>query len=232
MRAVGDRPDAHRLRAPIVLLWRAGLRISEARALNERDLDRFRGAGARSARKRRQPARGWDGPLSMGAAPTRGSRFAATSRPERQPDSRPRSRPAFVVARASSRRRRQSRNARQARTPAAPRRRTSSRRPLRRPSARIPGGSPIASGCASGDESGTLRSGCRCFLGSDSQSVESNRPKKPSRVSGSAPRPVSPPPGDARRHSTISGRRATRSAASCQLVAHDQHAAVQGGDLA
>ena len=27
MRAVGDRPDAHRLRALIVLLWRAGLRI-------------------------------------------------------------------------------------------------------------------------------------------------------------------------------------------------------------
>jgi hypothetical protein len=28
MRAVGDRPDAHRLRALIVLLWRAGPRIS------------------------------------------------------------------------------------------------------------------------------------------------------------------------------------------------------------
>jgi site-specific recombinase XerD len=33
MRAVGDRPDAHRLRVLIVLLWRAGLRISEALAL-------------------------------------------------------------------------------------------------------------------------------------------------------------------------------------------------------
>ena len=32
MRAVGDRPDGHRLRALIVLQWRAGLRISEALA--------------------------------------------------------------------------------------------------------------------------------------------------------------------------------------------------------
>ena len=44
MRAVGDRPDGHRLRALIVLLWRAGLRISEALALQESDLDRGRGA--------------------------------------------------------------------------------------------------------------------------------------------------------------------------------------------
>ena len=35
---------AHRLRALIVLLWRAGLRISEALALQESDLDRARGA--------------------------------------------------------------------------------------------------------------------------------------------------------------------------------------------
>ncbi len=44
MRAVGDRPDAHRLRVLIVMLWRAGLRISEALALQESDLDRGRGA--------------------------------------------------------------------------------------------------------------------------------------------------------------------------------------------
>src|SRR2546430_4341160 len=44
MRTVGDRPDAHRLRALIVLLWRAGLRISEALSLQESDLDRTRGA--------------------------------------------------------------------------------------------------------------------------------------------------------------------------------------------
>ena len=44
MRAVGDRPDGHRLRAPIVVLWRAGLRIGEALALQESDLGRGRGA--------------------------------------------------------------------------------------------------------------------------------------------------------------------------------------------
>jgi integrase len=44
MRTVGDRAEGRRLRALIVLLWRAGLRISEALALQERDLDRSRGA--------------------------------------------------------------------------------------------------------------------------------------------------------------------------------------------
>ena len=44
MRSVGDRADGHRLRALIVLLWRAGLRISEALGLQESDLARARGA--------------------------------------------------------------------------------------------------------------------------------------------------------------------------------------------
>jgi len=44
MRATGDGPDAVRLRGVIVVLWRAGLRISEALALNETDLDPDRGA--------------------------------------------------------------------------------------------------------------------------------------------------------------------------------------------
>ena len=44
MSAVGDRSDGHRLRALVVLLWRAGLRISEALSLQENDLDRTRGA--------------------------------------------------------------------------------------------------------------------------------------------------------------------------------------------
>jgi integrase len=44
MRIVGDRADGDRLRALIVLLWRAGLRISEALSLQESDLDRARGA--------------------------------------------------------------------------------------------------------------------------------------------------------------------------------------------
>jgi integrase len=44
MRAVGDRADGQRLRAMIVLLWRAGLRIGEALDLQESDLDGTRGA--------------------------------------------------------------------------------------------------------------------------------------------------------------------------------------------
>src|ERR687883_1876670 len=44
MRAAGDRPDGLRLRGLIVVLWRAGLRISEALALLETDLDPTRGA--------------------------------------------------------------------------------------------------------------------------------------------------------------------------------------------
>lgn len=44
MRAAGATPEGVRLRAIIVILWRAGLRISEALALNETDLDPERGA--------------------------------------------------------------------------------------------------------------------------------------------------------------------------------------------
>jgi site-specific recombinase XerC len=44
MRAAGDRGDGLRLRALIVLLWRAGMRISEALGLNATDLDARRGA--------------------------------------------------------------------------------------------------------------------------------------------------------------------------------------------
>ena len=43
MRAVGDSVHGRRLRGLIVLLWRAGLRISEALALGEPDLDPRRG---------------------------------------------------------------------------------------------------------------------------------------------------------------------------------------------
>jgi site-specific recombinase XerD len=44
MQAAGDAPDGLRLRGVIVMLWRAGLRISEALSLNETDLDPDRGA--------------------------------------------------------------------------------------------------------------------------------------------------------------------------------------------
>jgi integrase len=44
MRHAGDRPHGIRLRGLIVVMWRAGLRISEALALTESDLDEARGA--------------------------------------------------------------------------------------------------------------------------------------------------------------------------------------------
>jgi site-specific recombinase XerC len=44
MRVVGDDADGVRLRGLIIVLWRAGLRISEALALAESDLDSSRGA--------------------------------------------------------------------------------------------------------------------------------------------------------------------------------------------
>jgi site-specific recombinase XerD len=44
MRAAGDSPEGARLRGVIVVMWRAGLRISEALALAESDLDPTRGA--------------------------------------------------------------------------------------------------------------------------------------------------------------------------------------------
>jgi len=44
MRVAGENPNGQRLRALSVILWRAGLRISEALALQENDLDHVRGA--------------------------------------------------------------------------------------------------------------------------------------------------------------------------------------------
>jgi integrase len=44
MRAAGENRAGLRLRGVIVVLWRAGLRISEALALSETDLDRARGS--------------------------------------------------------------------------------------------------------------------------------------------------------------------------------------------
>jgi integrase len=44
MRIAGDGLHGRRLRGLIVVLWRAGLRIDEALALREADLDRRRGS--------------------------------------------------------------------------------------------------------------------------------------------------------------------------------------------
>jgi integrase len=67
MQAAGDAPNGLRLRGVIVVLWRAGLRISEALSLNETDLDPARGAGS-FATKRAQASRGRNGPLGLGTA--------------------------------------------------------------------------------------------------------------------------------------------------------------------
>jgi integrase len=44
MRIAGDGVHGRRLRGLVVVLWRAGLRIDEALALREADLDRRRGS--------------------------------------------------------------------------------------------------------------------------------------------------------------------------------------------
>ena len=44
LRQAGGDPDGWRLRAMIVMLWRGGLRVHEALALSERDLDPQRGS--------------------------------------------------------------------------------------------------------------------------------------------------------------------------------------------
>jgi site-specific recombinase XerD len=44
MRHASEDPHGWRLRAMIVMLWRGGLRVQEALALSERDLDPSRGS--------------------------------------------------------------------------------------------------------------------------------------------------------------------------------------------
>ena len=73
MRAADDRADGARLRALIVILWRAGLRIGEALALAETDLDP--GCGAVVVRRGKGGRRrevGWT--AGAGSSSDRGSR--------------------------------------------------------------------------------------------------------------------------------------------------------------
>jgi len=79
MRAAGDDPDGTRLRGPDVVLARAGLRIREALALAESDLDAGRGAIlVRMARAPNAGRSGWTaGPAGNSR---RGSHCAASSR--------------------------------------------------------------------------------------------------------------------------------------------------------
>jgi site-specific recombinase XerD len=67
MRVAGEKPDGLRLRALIVLLWRAGIRIGEALALAETDLDQSRSAVLVRRGKGGKAARGRDGPLGLAA---------------------------------------------------------------------------------------------------------------------------------------------------------------------
>ncbi len=66
MRAAGDTPHGRRLRGLIVILWRAGLRLHEALALAEADLDQRRGSllvrRGKGGRRREvgMDAWGWD----------------------------------------------------------------------------------------------------------------------------------------------------------------------------
>ncbi len=60
MHAAGEDHDAIRLRGLIIVLWRAGLRINEALALTESDLNLHRGAIWCAAAKAASAARsGW-----------------------------------------------------------------------------------------------------------------------------------------------------------------------------
>ena len=82
MRTIGDRSDGYRLRALIVLLWRAGLRISEAPALQESDLDRSAARCSSGAGRAASAARS-DWIPGRGTSSTHGSRFAGSSRSAR-----------------------------------------------------------------------------------------------------------------------------------------------------
>ncbi len=79
MREAGTRPYADRTRGLIAILWRAGLRISEALALTESDLDPKSGSVLVRAGKGRQAKDGRDGRVGLGArrSPDRAPRQAA-----------------------------------------------------------------------------------------------------------------------------------------------------------
>jgi site-specific recombinase XerD len=84
MRAAGDSAHGYRLRALIVVLWRAGLRIHEALALSEGDLDHRRGSllVRRGKGGRRKPAVGAGRPMTRETHPG-GARFVEKPRRRR-----------------------------------------------------------------------------------------------------------------------------------------------------
>jgi hypothetical protein len=79
MRTVSDRAEGHRLCALIVPLWRAGLRISEALALQESDLDSAAAPCSSGEGRAASDAKsGWT--AGHGSNSTHGSRSVASSR--------------------------------------------------------------------------------------------------------------------------------------------------------
>ena len=66
MRHTGENRHGWRLRAMIVVLWRAGLRVQEALALTEHDLDPRRGSLLVRTRQGRPSPRGRDGRVGLG----------------------------------------------------------------------------------------------------------------------------------------------------------------------
>ena len=83
MRRAGDGVHGRRLRALIVVLWRAGLRIHEALALAEGDLDRRRGSllvrRGKGGRRREVGMDDW----AWGSSSSRGSMCASSCRSDR-----------------------------------------------------------------------------------------------------------------------------------------------------
>jgi len=79
MRHARDDRHGFRLRAIIVVLWRAGLRVQEALALTEHDLDARRGSLLVRQGKGRAAARDRHGRLGLGTA------TALARRPRRAP---------------------------------------------------------------------------------------------------------------------------------------------------
>jgi hypothetical protein len=82
MRAAGTTVHGERLRALIVILWRAGLRIQEALALAETELERAAGASWCGVAKAGSGARsGWT--TGRGSRSSRGASSASRCRSDR-----------------------------------------------------------------------------------------------------------------------------------------------------
>jgi integrase len=79
MRIAGDRPHDRRFRGLVVVLWRAGVRIDEALALREADLDRRR--GSLLVRRGKGARSGWT--TGAGRSSSRGSLYASHCRSAR-----------------------------------------------------------------------------------------------------------------------------------------------------